>query len=288
MKLQFVTSGLRTTTQDLGRPGYTHMGVPTGGALDRSALQYANNLVGNALATPILEITLSGPHVRCLEPGRVALVGRGFSLLLNGAQQTYNCAVSVNAGDELVIKSSGNGCRSYLAVSGEWQVKRWLGSASALRVGSHELLPEALWQSGDVLTTRDTSVKPWPSTMLPPQPAGNLVRVLPGPEFDWLDHRGRSQLLSKPIVVVDPSNRIGLRTDTQIQLREDKRDTEMVSSGVQPGTVQLTHAGQAIILMRDGQTIGGYPRVLQCVSQSLDQLAQIKAGDELMLSLIDS
>jgi allophanate hydrolase subunit 2 len=40
--------------------------------------------------------------------------------------------------------------------------------------------------------------------------------------------------------------------------------------------------------MRDGQTIGGYPRVLQCVSQSLDQLAQIKAGDELMLSLIDS
>jgi antagonist of KipI len=264
------------------------MGVPTGGALDRNALQYANNLVGNALATPVLEITLSGPHVRCLEPGRVALVGGGFSLLLNGAQQTDNSAVSVNAGDELVIKSSGNGCRSFLAVSGEWQVKRWLGSASALRVGSHELLPEALWQSGDVLTTRDTSVKPWPSTMLPPQPAGNLIRVLPGPEFDWLDHRGRSQLLSKPIVVVDPSNRIGLRTDTQIQLREDKCDTEMVSSGVQPGTVQLTHAGQAIILMRDGQTIGGYPRVLQCVSQSLDQLAQIKAGDELMLSLIDS
>ena len=288
MKLQFVTSGLRTTTQDLGRPGYAHMGVPTGGALDRNALQYANNLVGNALATPVLEITLSGPHLRCLEPGRVALVGGGFSLLLNGAQQTDKCAVSVNAGDELVIKSSSNGCRSYLAVSGDWQVKRWLGSASALRVGSHELLPEALWQSGDVLTTRDTSVKPWPSTMLPPQPAGNLIRVLPGPEFDWLDHRGRSQLLSKPIVVVDPSNRIGLRTDTQIQLREDKCDTEMVSSGVQPGTVQLTHAGQAIILMRDGQTIGGYPRVLQCVSQSLDQLAQIKPGDELMLSLIDS
>ena len=110
------------------------MGVPTGGALDTTALQYANNLVGNALATPVLEITLSGPHVRCLEPGRVALVGGGFSLLLNGAQQTDNSAVSVNAGDELVIKSSSNGCRSYLAVSGEWQVKRWLGSASALRV----------------------------------------------------------------------------------------------------------------------------------------------------------
>jgi allophanate hydrolase subunit 2 len=62
----------------------------------------------------------------------------------------------------------------------------------------------------------------------------------------------------------------------------------MLSSGVQPGTVQLTHGGQAIILMRDGQTIGGYPRVLQCASQSLDRLAHLKVGDELILSLIDS
>ena len=86
-------------------------------------------------------------------------------------------------------------------------------------------------------------------------------------------------------MVVDPSNRIGLRTDTKIRLREDKRYTEMVSSGVQPGTIQLTHAGQAIILMRDGQTIGGYPRVLQCVSQSLDQLAHVKVGDTVCLVL---
>ena len=132
------------------------------------------------------------------------------------------------------------------------------------------------------------SVKPWPSTLLPSKPPSNIIRVSPGPEYEWLDVHGRSQLLSNRIRVVDPSNRIGLRTDTQIQLRQDKRHIEMVSSGVQPGTVQLTHSGQAIILMRDGQTIGGYPRVLQCASQSLDQLAHLKVGDELILSLIDS
>ncbi|MEC8159212.1 MAG: allophanate hydrolase subunit 2 family protein, partial [Pseudomonadota bacterium] len=70
-----------------------------------------------------------------------------------------------------------------------------------------------------------------------------------------------------------------------IRLREDKRHTEMVSSGVQPGTIQLTHAGQAIILMRDGQTIGGYPRVLQCATQSLDQLAHVRIGDKIRLVL---
>ena len=288
MKLQFVTSGLSTTTQDLGRSGHTHMGVPSGGALDRSAMRYANHLVGNALGAPVLEVTLSGPHLRCLEGGRVALIGSGFDLLLNGEPQRALLPISVNPGDELVIKSSGNGCRAYLSVSGEWRAERWLGSASALRIGSHELVPGAIWIRGDILETRDRSVEPWPSTLLPPQPPSDIIRVSPGPEYEWLDEHGRAQLLSKRIRVIDPSNRVGLRTNTQVQLREDKRRVEMVSSGVQPGTVQLTHGGQAIILMRDGQTIGGYPRVLQCASQSLDQLAHLTVGDELILSLIDS
>ena len=285
MKLQFVTSGLRTTTQDLGRPGHTHMGVPSGGALDRSAMRYANHLVGNALGAPVLEVTLSGPHLRCLEGGRVALIGSGFDLLLNGEPQRALLPISVNPGDELVIKSSGNGCRAYLSVSGEWRAERWLGSASALRIGSHELVPGAIWIRGDILETRDRSVEPWPSTLLPPQPPSDIIRVSPGPEYEWLDEHGRAQLLSKRIRVIDPSNRVGLRTNTQVQLREDKRRVEMVSSGVQPGTVQLTHGGQAIILMRDGQTIGGYPRVLQCASQSLDQLAHLKIGDTFSLVL---
>jgi antagonist of KipI len=251
-------------------------------------MRYANHLVGNALAAPVLEVTLSGPHLHCLEGGRVALVGSGFDLLLNGEPQPALLPISASPGDQLIIKSSGNGCRAYLSVSGEWHAKRWLGSASALRIGSHELVPGAVWARGDVLETRDVSVKPWPSTLLPPRPPSNMIRVSPGPEYEWLVDRGRSQLLSKRIRVIDPSNRVGLRTDTQIQLREDKRRIEMVSSGVQPGTVQLTHGGQAIILMRDGQTIGGYPRVLQCASQSLDQLAHLKVGDELILSLSDS
>ena len=145
MKLQFITSGLRTTTQDLGRPGHTHMGVPIGGALDRSAMRYANHLVGNPLAAPVLEVTLSGPHLHCLEAGRVALVGVGFDLLLNGDPQPALLPISVKPGDELIIKSSGNGCRAYLSVSGEWHAERWLGSASALRIGSHELVPGAVW-----------------------------------------------------------------------------------------------------------------------------------------------
>jgi len=146
------------------------MGVPIGGGLDRSAMRYANHLVGNALSTPVLEVTLSGPHLSCLEAGRVALVGSGFDLLLNGEPQPALLPISVKPLDQLIIKSSGNGCRAYLSVSGDWHAERWLGSASALRIGSHELVPGAVWTRGDVLETRDRLVKPWPSALLPPQP----------------------------------------------------------------------------------------------------------------------
>ena len=72
MKLQFVTSGLRTTTQDLGRPGHTHIGVPIGGALDRSAMRYANHLVGTP-AAPVLEVTLSDRIYAALKPDELRL-----------------------------------------------------------------------------------------------------------------------------------------------------------------------------------------------------------------------
>jgi allophanate hydrolase subunit 2 len=41
-----------------------------------------------------------------------------------------------------------------------------------------------------------------------------------------------------------------------------------------------------IILMKDGQTTGGYPRILQLSEASISILAQKKYGDELRFKLI--
>jgi len=45
--LRVVAPGLMTTVQDLGRPGYQHLGVPVSGALDHVSLRAANLLAGN-------------------------------------------------------------------------------------------------------------------------------------------------------------------------------------------------------------------------------------------------
>ena len=47
MSIKVLNPGLSTTVQDLGRPGYYHLGIPISGGMDRMALRAANLLVGN-------------------------------------------------------------------------------------------------------------------------------------------------------------------------------------------------------------------------------------------------
>jgi allophanate hydrolase subunit 2 len=41
MAIDVVKPGFATTVQDLGRPGYYHLGIPLSGAMDRYALRAA-------------------------------------------------------------------------------------------------------------------------------------------------------------------------------------------------------------------------------------------------------
>ncbi len=59
----------------------------------------------------------------------------------------------------------------------------------------------------------------------------------------------------------------------------------ILTSPVLPGTVQLTPSGQLIILMRDCQTTGGYPRVLQLIEAAINLLSQKKFGDAFCFTL---
>jgi antagonist of KipI len=58
------------------------------------------------------------------------------------------------------------------------------------------------------------------------------------------------------------------------------------SSGVLPGTIQLLPSGEALLLMADAQTTGGYARILQVAAAHLPLLAQLGAGAVLNWQLV--
>ena len=62
----------------------------------------------------------------------------------------------------------------------------------------------------------------------------------------------------------------------------------ILTSPVLPGTVQLTPSGQLIILMRDCQTTGGYPRILQLTERSINILSQKTTNSVVKFSLCSS
>lgn len=76
MALEVITPARSTTVQDLGRPGYYHIGIPISGGMDRFALRCANMLAGNDEGAAVLEAVFMGPELRFTHDAVVAVTGR--------------------------------------------------------------------------------------------------------------------------------------------------------------------------------------------------------------------
>ncbi|GFJ90480.1 hypothetical protein Prum_041220 [Phytohabitans rumicis] len=130
MTVDVLRAGPLTTVQDLGRPGWAHLGVPRSGALDASALRLANRLVGNATDAAGLEVTAGGCSLRLSSAGTVALTGACAPFSVDGRPAAYGVPVAVPAGAVISVGRALYGVRSYLAVAGGIAVEPVLGSRS--------------------------------------------------------------------------------------------------------------------------------------------------------------
>ena len=84
MAIKVVKPGLSTTVQDLGRPGYYHIGIPLSGGMDRLRARAANLLVGNAEDAAVLEAVFIGPELEFTADATVAVTGAELPPKLDG------------------------------------------------------------------------------------------------------------------------------------------------------------------------------------------------------------
>jgi antagonist of KipI len=287
--LEFVRPGLHTLIQDLGRNAHRAYGVPLGGALDRGSAIIANKLVGNAFNSPVFEITISGPQIKFNgDDCRIALCGADMSATLNDTQLEMYRSHMIKSGDILAFGKLKRGCRTYLAVNGEWQVKRWLGSASAIFSDLPDITPDSYIRKGNeiaILHEAVSSKENYQVQVTPDQLANKVIRLMPGPELHLFSKEVIRDFYNTDHPISSASNRWGYRLDSTVQIIGPQ--VEIISSGVIPGTIQITHSGQPVILMADAQTTGGYPRLAVVVSADLDKLAQYKPGDTVRFQISD-
>jgi allophanate hydrolase subunit 2 len=119
MAIKVLHPGLATTVQDLGRPGYFHLGIPIGGAMDRLALRAANLLVGNPESAAALEAVFMGPKLEFTAPALVAVTGAEMPVLLDGVAQPGWTAFGVAAGQVLSFDYLSSGARILIAGAGQ-------------------------------------------------------------------------------------------------------------------------------------------------------------------------
>jgi urea carboxylase len=130
--IDVISAGAYTLIQDgLARPT-VGKGIPHSGPMDPIAHAIANILAGNETTKEALEITLTGPELRFVCPAVVALTGAPMEASLDGKPFAMWQRHYIKAGQKLKIgKTTGFGCRSYLAVYGGFpKVAEYFGSKS--------------------------------------------------------------------------------------------------------------------------------------------------------------
>ncbi len=284
-QVEVLAPGALTTIQDLGRPGWAHIGVPRSGAADRSALRRANHLVGNDVGAAALETTLAGPRLRFAARAELALTGAPVRARVGERVVPMNQLFEVAAGDQLRVGNATAGLRTYLAFGGGLAVPLVLGSAATdLLTG---LGPDPLAR-GDLLTLGNNgggrTIRP-PAPEPPPQselPNFVVLRVIVGPRSDWFTAESVERLLREPFVVSQASNRIGIRLHGP-ELARVSAD-EPLSEGLVPGAIQVPPDGQPILLLADHPTTGGYPVIGVVHSDDLALAAQLRPEQRLQFT----
>ncbi|HEX8630670.1 MAG TPA: biotin-dependent carboxyltransferase family protein [Catenuloplanes sp.] len=271
--IEVVRAGALTTVQDLGRPGWAHLGVPHAGALDRPALRLANRLAGNADDAAALETTLTGCAVRLRTAGTVAVTGASATVWVAGRPAAFAAAVPVPAGAVVELGPAEYGVRSYLAVAGGIAVEPVLGSRSADTLAG--LGPPPL-RAGDTLPLGPPPTAPSPADAVPvtAPPDEVRLRLILGPRDEWFTAEAVATLLGAAYTVSPVSNRVAARLSGPPLTRA--RGGELPSEGVVLGAVQVPGDGRPLVFLADHPTTGGYPVI--GVVGDVTPLAQARPG----------
>lgn len=282
--LEVLRLGTMALLQDLGRPGFAHLGVTRSGAADRRSHLLANRLVGNPDRSATVEATLGGFAAR-VRGGTVtvAVTGADTQPCVDAIPFGTNSVHRAHDGQVISLGTPRSGVRSYLAVRGGFDVDTVLGSRSQdtlSGIGPPPVMP------GDVVRIGPPSGALPGVDLAPLKTPGwtggraAVVTVVRGPRDDWFTDP--DALVSREWVVSDRSDRVGVRlTGRPLQYRWPHR--QVPSEGTTRGAVQVPPNGQPVILGPDHPVTGGYPVVGVLVDSDTDVVTQLRPGQPLRL-----
>ena len=277
MSLEVLETGPLSTVQDGGRLGLRSFGVSEAGPVDRTAFQMANLLVGNPPETAAIEFAYLGGRFRADRPIALAVTGPGVSVMIDGQPAQAQTTLRLDPGQELRIGALTKGLWGYLAINGGISTPPVLGSrATHLRFALGGLEGRTL-RAGDRLPLGDaTEVPDRVATRALPDITPAPIRVLLGPQDDYLAPEVVERFLTQDHLISSRIDRMAAMIEGDALPAVKGHD--IVSDGTVPGSIQVPGSGQALVLLAEGQTSGGYPKIATVIGADLTRLAQLGPG----------
>ncbi len=281
--IKVLDSGFYSTIQDLGRMDYQAYGVPYSGVMDVYSAKLANALLNNEMDAAVMEITMTGPKLLFNTVTSICITGADLSPKLNDKTVKQNYLIPVKDGDVLTFGKLNYGFRAYIAVLGGFQTENVMQSRSMYQgiTKSFRLNKEDTMSiTTPVFPICDTHAGLKVNTA---HFISTIIEVYKGPEFDALSAVQQTQLFKQHFTVSKDNSRMAY----QLNEAFNNNLKAIITSLVMPGTVQLTPSGKLIILMKDCQSTGGYPRILQLKDTSIGILSQKFIGSKFQFVLND-
>ncbi|HEY7301016.1 MAG TPA: biotin-dependent carboxyltransferase family protein [Xanthobacteraceae bacterium] len=284
--LHVVTPGLWTTVQDLGRPGFQHLGIPVGGALDPISLRAANLLVGNEPGAAALEVAYLGPTLRVeADHIRLSIVGAKAAVEIlpdvgatSGERIEALRSARLRRGEVLRIGALTGGSVLYVAVERGFAIAPVLGSVSTCVRGGFGGWQGRKLMAGDRLPLCKAIASAREDVRLegfdPATP--RRLRVIPGPQNELFSEQDLATFFAHQYTVSAHSDRVGMRLIGPALAHN--RGSDLISDAVAPGSIQIPGGGQPIVALADRQTTGGYPKIATVISADLPALGRLAAG----------
>jgi antagonist of KipI len=302
MQITITKPGVLSTVQDMGRWGYLSQAVPVSGPMDSLSARISNIALGNYEEAPVIEFTYATAEFTVDVPVLLAYAGDGAFLKCGEQLLPANRPIFLSGRQAILLQNNNKGSRTYLAIAGGFDVPAVLGSCSTYLPAAIGGLNGSTLQTGDVLKGTDSLTAlnkaflsnlsgrdiAYPNWSVSKKSLGfdhvNVIRVVLGPESSWFNAASIETIFNTAFTMSLQSNRMGYRLEGSKMQRVNP--SELLSTAVTPGTIQVTGNGDLILLMADCQTTGGYPRIAQVASVDLPKCGQLKPGNQLIFKEI--
>ena len=262
--IKVLNSGFLSTFQDMGRAGYTDIGLTHSGVMDEFSYLLANALLGDR-EKACIEVAFGKFEFEVLSDVSAAVCAPEGEIEINGEVFKINRSFKLKKGDKVKIKPLKKGNFLYLCIKGGFDAPKKYSSAS---VSIREKILSPI-ENGDVLKANTPDVVPVRYSTIA-QESGEFLnlRIIFGHQKELFD---TDEFLKKDFELLR-INRQGAVLKGDIKPKKG----DIISEGISFGTVQISGGGNPIVLLKEHQTIGGYPKIGNVLPIDCFKLSQFR------------